>query len=83
MEPNGKGQSVMNTLRTVPVGQTVHVVKVHGDGPIRRRIMDMGLTKDTEIYVQKVAPFGDPVEVIVRGYSLSLRKADAERIEVR
>ncbi|MDF2838734.1 MAG: feoA [Evtepia sp.] len=77
------GAIEMNTLKDVAVGQAVHVVKVHGDGPIRRRIMDMGLTKDTELYVQKVAPFGDPVEVIVRGYSLSLRKADAERIEVR
>jgi ferrous iron transport protein A len=74
---------VMNTLKNVHVGQTVYVVKVHGEGPIRRRIMDMGLTKDTEIYVQKVAPFGDPIEIIVRGYSLSLRKADAEMIEVR
>lgn len=73
----------MNTLKNVPVGHTAHVIKVHGDGPIRRRIMDMGLTKDTELYVQKVAPFGDPVEIIVRGYSLSLRKADAELIEVR
>ena len=73
----------MNTLKNVHVGQTVYVVKVHGEGPIRRRIMDMGLTKDTEIYVQKVAPFGDPIEIIVRGYSLSLRKADAEMIEVR
>ncbi len=73
----------MNTLKTVPVGKTAHVVKVHGDGPLRRRIMDMGLTKDAEIYVMKVAPFGDPIEVIVRGYSLSIRKADAEMIEVR
>jgi ferrous iron transport protein A len=73
----------MYTLKDVRVGQTAHVVKVHGEGPIRRRIMDMGITKDTEVYLQKVAPFGDPVEIIVRGYSLSLRKADAERIEVR
>ena len=73
----------MYTLKDVRVGQMAHVVKVHGEGPIRRRIMDMGITKDTEVYLQKVAPFGDPVEIIVRGYSLSLRKADAERIEVR
>lgn len=73
----------MKTLKEVRVGQTAHVVRVQGEGPIRRRIMDMGLTKDTAIYVQKVAPFGDPIEIIVRGYSLSLRKADAERIEVR
>lgn len=72
----------MKTLRTVSVGQSVSVVKVHGEGAIRRRIMDMGLTKNTTIYVQKVAPFGDPMEVIVRGYSLTLRRADAERIEV-
>lgn len=72
----------MRTLRTVPVGQTARVVKVHGEGAIRRRIMDMGLTKNTEIYVQKVAPFGDPMELIVRGYSLTLRRADADRVEV-
>lgn len=73
----------MNTLRSVPVGQSAHVIKVHGEGALRRRIMDMGLTKNTEIYVQKVAPFGDPMELIVRGYSLTLRRADAEMIEVR
>ena len=73
----------MTTLKDVQVGQTTHVAKVHGDGPIRRRIMDMGVTKDAEVYVQKVAPFGDPMEIIVRGYALSLRKADAEMIEVR
>jgi len=72
----------MKTLRTVPVGQIARVVKVHGEGAIRRRIMDMGLTKNTEIYVQKVAPFGDPMELIVRGYSLTLRRADADRVEV-
>ncbi len=73
----------MNTnLRNVKVGQTVTVVKLHGEGAIKRRIMDMGITKGTEIYVRKVAPLGDPIEVTVRGYELSLRKADAEMIEV-
>lgn len=73
----------MNTLRNTPVGQSATVVKVHGEGTLRRRIMDMGLTKNTAIYVQKVAPFGDPMELIVRGYSLTLRRADAELIEVQ
>ena len=72
----------MKTLREVPVGSTVKVVKLHGEGAVKRRIMDMGITKGTEIYVRKVAPLGDPVEVTVRGYELSLRKADAEMIEV-
>ena len=72
----------MNTLKDVKIGKTAKVVKVHGEGPIRRRIMDMGITKRVEIYVRKVAPLGDPVEVTVRGYELSLRKADAEMIEV-
>lgn len=72
----------MKTLKSIRVGKTAQVVKVHGVGPIRRRIMDMGITKGTEIYVQKVAPFGDPMELIVRGYSLTLRKADAQMIEV-
>ena len=73
----------MNTnLRNAKVGQTVTVVKLHGEGAIKRRIMDMGITKGTEIYVRKVAPLGDPIEVTVRGYELSLRKADAEMIEV-
>lgn len=73
----------MNTnLRNVKVGQTVTVVKLHGEGAIKRRIMDMGITKGTEIYVRKVAPLGDPIEVTVRGYELSIRKADAEMIEV-
>ncbi len=73
----------MNTnLRNVKIGQTVTVVKLHGEGAIKRRIMDMGITKGTEIYVRKVAPLGDPIEVTVRGYELSLRKADAEMIEV-
>ena len=70
------------TLRDVSVGQTVKVVKLSGEGPVRRRIMDMGITKGVEIYVRKVAPLGDPVEVTVRGYELSIRKADAEIIEV-
>ena len=73
----------MNTnLRNVKVGQTVTVVKLHGEGAIKRRIMDMGITKGTEIYVRKVAPLGDPIEVTDRGYELSIRKADAEMIEV-
>ena len=72
----------MKTLKQVSTGQTVKVVKLTGDGPVKRRIMDMGITKGVEIYVRKVAPLGDPVEVTVRGYELSLRKADAEMIEV-
>lgn len=71
------------TLRDASVGQTVKVVKLSGEGPVRRRIMDMGITKGVEIYVRKVAPLGDPVEVTVRGYELSIRKADAEIIEVQ
>lgn len=73
----------VETLRNVKVGQTVTVVKLHGEGAIKRRIMDMGITKGTEVYVRKVAPLGDPIEVTVRGYELSLRKADAEMIEVK
>ena len=72
----------MMTLRQVKVGQTVHVVKLHGEGAVKRRIMDMGITKGVEVYVRKVAPLGDPIEVTVRGYELSIRKADAEMIEV-
>ena len=72
----------MKTLREVDCGQTVTVKKLAGDGPVRRRIMDMGITKGVQVYVRKVAPLGDPVEVTVRGYELSLRKADAEMIEV-
>ena len=72
----------MNTLKQAKVGQTVRVVKLHGEGAVKRRIMDMGLTKGVEVYVRKVAPLGDPVEVTVRGYELSLRKADAEMVEV-
>ena len=72
----------MKTLRDAKIGDTVTVVKLHGEGPLKRRILDMGITKGTEIYVRKVAPLGDPVELTVRGYELSLRKADAEMIEV-
>ena len=72
----------MKTLKNVAVGQTVTVKKLTGEGPVKRRIMDMGITKGVEIYVRKVAPLGDPVEVTVRDYELSLRKADAEMIEV-
>lgn len=72
----------MRTLREIPVGQTVTVKKLTGDGPVKRRIMDMGITRGVEVYVRKVAPLGDPVEVTVRGYELSLRKADAGMIEV-
>ena len=73
----------MNTLREAKVGQTVTVVKLHGEGAVKRRIMDMGITKGTEIYIRKVAPLGDPIEVTVRGYELSLRMADGEMVEVR
>ncbi|MBO7709058.1 MAG: ferrous iron transport protein A [Lachnospiraceae bacterium] len=72
----------MNNLREVPVGGRAKVVRIHGEGAVKRRIMDMGITKGVEIYVRKVAPLGDPIEVTVRGYELSLRKADAENIEV-
>ena len=72
----------MKTLKDVKVGKTARVVKLHGEGPIRRRIMDMGITKGVEIYVRKVAPLGDPLELNLRGYELSLRKNDAEMIEV-
>ncbi len=72
----------MNNLREVPVGGKAKVVRIHGEGAVKRRIMDMGITKGVEIYVRKVAPLGDPVEITVRGYELSLRKADAESIEV-
>jgi len=72
----------MKTLRQVKVGETVKVVKLHGEGAVKRRIMDMGLTKGTEVHIRKVAPLGDPVEVTVRGYELSLRKADADMIEI-
>lgn len=72
----------MKTLRQAEIGETVKIVKLHGEGAIKRRIMDMGLTKGVEVYVRKVAPLGDPIEITVRGYELSLRKADAEMIEV-
>ena len=72
----------MNNLREIPVGGTAKVVRIHGEGAVKRRIMDMGITKGVEIYVRKVAPLGDPIEITVRGYELSLRKADAESIEV-
>ena len=72
----------MKTLREVPVGATVKVVKLHGEDAVKRRIMDMGITRGTQVYVRKVAPLGDPIEVTVRGYELSLRKADAAMIEV-
>ena len=72
----------MKTLRQAKIGETVKIVKLHGEGAIQRRIMDMGLTKGVEVYVRKVAPLGDPIEITVRGYELSLRKADAEMIEV-
>ena len=73
----------MKTLRNLKVGDTSVIVKLHGEGALKRRIMDMGLTKGTEIYVRKVAPLGDPMELTVRGYELSVRKGDAELIEVQ
>ena len=73
----------MKTLRDVKVGDSAVIEKLHGEGAIKRRIMDMGLTKGTEVYVRKVAPLGDPMELTVRGYELSVRKGDAENIEVR
>ena len=73
----------MKTLKDIRVGDTVSVKKLHGEGAVKRRIMDMGITKGVEVYVRKVAPLGDPVEVTVRGYELSLRKADADLIEVK
>ena len=71
----------MSTLKDAKIGQTVTVTKLNGEGAVKRRIMDMGITKGTEIYVRKVAPLGDPIEITVRGYELSLRKADAENIQ--
>ena len=73
----------MKTLRQAKVGETLKVVKLHGEGAVKRRIMDMGITKGTSIYLRKVAPLGDPIEVTVRGYELSLRKEDAENIIVK
>ena len=72
----------MKTLKDAKIGDTVKVVKLHGEGPVKRRIMDMGITKGTEVFIRKVAPLGDPMEVTVRGYELSLRKADTELIEI-
>ena len=72
----------MNTLRQAHIGDTVKVVKLHGEGAVKRRIMDMGITKGVQVHIRKVAPLGDPVEITVRGYELSIRKADADRIEV-
>lgn len=72
----------MKTLKDAGIGSTVKVVKLHGEGAVKRRIMDMGITKNTDVYIRKVAPLGDPMEVTVRGYELSLRKADAEMIEI-
>ena len=72
----------MKTLRDVRIGQTVKVVKLHGEGPVKRRIMDMGITKGASVHVRKVAPLGDPIEVTVRGYELSLRKDEAENVIV-
>ncbi len=77
-----EGGIAMETLRNAKVGQTVKVVKLHGEGAVKRRLMDMGLTRGTEVYIRKVAPLGDPVEVTVRNYELSIRKADAEMIEI-
>lgn len=73
----------MKTLKEAKVGDTVRVVKLHGEGAVKRRIMDMGLTKGVDVQIRKVAPLGDPIEVTVRGYELSIRKADAEMIEVQ
>lgn len=73
----------MKTLKEVKVGETVTVARIQGAGPVKRRIMDMGITRGTEVYVRKVAPLGDPMEVTVRGYELSLRKADTEMIEIQ
>ena len=73
----------METLKETKCGETVKVVKIHGEGAVKRRIMDMGITKNVEIYVRKIAPLGDPIELTVRGYELSFRKADAEMIEVQ
>ncbi len=73
----------MNTLKQAKIGDTVTVVKLHGEGAVKRRLMDMGITKGTAVHIRKVAPLGDPIEVTVRGYELSLRKADAEMIEIQ
>lgn len=72
----------MKTLKSAKIGETLKVTKLHGEGAVKRRIMDMGITKGAEVYIRKVAPLGDPIEVTVRGYELSIRKADADMIEV-
>lgn len=72
----------MRTLKDAKIGESVVVLKLHGEGAVRRRIMDMGITKNVEVFIRKMAPLGDPIEVCVRGYELSLRKADAEKIEI-
>ena len=77
-----KGGQTMRTVKDAKIGQSVVVLKLHGEGAVRRRIMDMGITKNVEVFIRKVAPLGDPIEVCVRGYELSLRKADAEMIEI-
>lgn len=79
---NQQGGTKMKTLKQAKIGETVTVVKLHGEGAVKRRIMDMGITRGIPVHVRKVAPLGDPVEVTVRGYELSIRKADAEMIEV-
>lgn len=81
-ENSGKEETGVNTLNNMPIGATVKIVRLHGGGAVKRRMMDMGLTKGTEVFVRKAAPLGDPIELTVRGYELSLRKADAEMIEV-
>ncbi len=73
----------MKTLKEAKIGETVNVVKLHGEGAVKRRLMDMGITKGVSVFIRKVAPLGDPIEVTVRGYELSLRKADAEMIEIQ
>ena len=73
----------MKTLKEIAVGQTVTVKRLHGEGPVKRRIMDMGITKGSELYIRKVAPLGDPVEITVRGYELSVRKEDAKCVQVK
>ena len=76
-------EASMKTLKDIKIGETATIVKLHGEGAVKRRIMDMGITKGVEVYVRKVAPLGDPVEITVRGYELSIRKEDAETIEVK
>ena len=80
--PLTETEEIMKKLSQVKVGETARVVKLHGEGALKRRIMDMGITKGVELYIRKVAPLGDPMEIAVRGYELSLRRADAEMVEV-